>query len=153
MRSETPPLPASKKMHWLGWIISALCALMLIISAALKFAQPQAFVDGFNHLGYPERLALSLGILQIVCTVVYVVPQTAILGAILLTGYLGGATATHVRIGEPFFMSIVLGMLLWLGLFLRDKRLRALIPFRREPARSLLREAHESHSSVANSSE
>jgi hypothetical protein len=104
---------------------------MLLFSAAMKFVKPASVVEGFAHLGYPERLALGLGILELACTVIYVIPRTAVLGAILLTGYLGGAIATHLRIGEPFFMPIILGVLVWGGLFLRDPRVRALIPLRR----------------------
>ena len=77
------------------------------------------------------NLALALGILELACTIVYVIPRTAVLGAILLTGYLGGAIATHVRIGEPFLPVILMGVLIWGGLFLRDPRLRALMPLRR----------------------
>ena len=88
-------------------------------------------MQGFARFGYPESLVLSIGIVELACTVVYVIPRTSVLGAILLTGYLGGATATQVRIGDPtFFAPIVLGVLLWAGLFLRDDRLRALIPLR-----------------------
>ena len=75
----------------------------------------------------------GLGILEVACTVIYLIPRTAVLGAILLTGYLGGATATHVRIGEPWFMPVLLGVVVWLGIYLRDPRLRALIPLRRSP--------------------
>ena len=85
-------------------------------------------VEGTVRLGYPEGLVLGLGIAVLVCTVVYAIPRTSILGAILLTGYLGGATATRVRVGQPFFFPIVLGVLIWAGLFLREERLRALIP-------------------------
>ena len=91
-------------------------------------------MEGFAHLGLPESLALGLGILELACAVVYVIPQTSVLGAILLTGYLGGATCTHLRVGDPFFMPVVIGALVWGGLFLRDPRLRALIPLRRQPA-------------------
>jgi len=93
--------------------------------------KPAAVVQGFAHLGYPESLLVTLGILELGCTVVYLIPRTSVLGAILMTGYLGGATATHVRIGEAlFFIPVVLGVLAWGGLFLRDDRLRALIPLR-----------------------
>jgi DoxX-like protein len=108
--------------------------LMLVFSAVMKFLKPKEVMEGFVHLGYPERLALGLGILELACTLLYVIPQTAVLGAILLTAYLGGATASHVRIGEPFYTPIILCVLVWLGLFLRDPRLRALIPLRRRPA-------------------
>jgi DoxX-like protein len=77
-----------------------------------------------------ESLALGLGIVELACTVIYIIPRTSVLGAILLTGYLGGAVATHLRIGEPYFMPIIFGVLVWGGLFLRDERLRALIPLR-----------------------
>jgi len=127
----TQTSPVSKKMLWAGYIVSALPVLMLTMSAVMKFVKPAPVVEGFAHLGWPENLALALGILELVCTILYVIPQTAVLGAILLTGYLGGATATHVRIGDPFFMPIVLGVLVWLGVYLRDGRLRALIPLRR----------------------
>lgn len=123
--------PASKKMVWAGRIVSALPVLMLLMSAAMKFAKPAPVVEGFVKLGYPESLALGLGIVELACTVIYIIPQTSVLGAILLTGYLGGATATHVRIGDPFLMPIVLGVLVWAGLFLRDARLRELIPLKR----------------------
>jgi hypothetical protein len=130
MASDNQTAPVSKKMFWAGYIISALPVLMLLFSAVGKLMKPEAVVEGFTKLGWDESLALSLAILEITCTVVYVIPRTSVLGAILLTGYLGGATATHVRIGEPFFVPILLGVLVWLGLFLRDARLRALIPLR-----------------------
>ncbi len=121
-----------KKQIWAGRILSAVPVLMLLFSAGMKFAKPAAVVEEFARLGYGEHLALWLGIVEIACTVVYVIPQTSVLGAILLTGYLGGATATHVRIGDPlFFPPILFGVVLWLGLFLRDARLRALVPWRR----------------------
>jgi hypothetical protein len=124
--------PGSKKTLWIGWIISALPALLLLFSAAMKFVKPPAVVEGFAHLGWPERLTVTLGILELGCTVIYLIPRTAVLGAILLTGYLGGAIATHVRIGEAVVLHVLLGMLVWLGLFLRDPRLRELIPLRRK---------------------
>lgn len=110
--------------------MSALPVLMLLFSASMKFARPPAVVDGFKHLGFPETLGLGLGILELACTISYVIPATSVLGAILLTGYLGGATVTHLRVGEPFFMPVLLGVLVWGGLFLREPRLRALIPVR-----------------------
>ena len=131
MQSGTPTAPPSKKTLWAGRIMSALPALMLLFSGIMKLIKPASVMEGFTRLGYPESLAFGIGIVEIACTVVYLIPRTSILGAILLTGYLGGATATHVRIGEPFFMPIVLGVLVWGGLFLRDDRVRALIPLRR----------------------
>jgi hypothetical protein len=84
-----------------------------------------------EHLQLPDSMVLPLGILELFCVVVYAVPRTAVLGAILLTGYVGGAMLTHLRIGEPVYMHVVLGLLLWLGLFLREPRLRDLLPLRR----------------------
>jgi len=121
----------SKITLWTGWIMSALPVLMLLISAAAKFAKPAPVMEGFTHLGLPEKLAMPLGILELACTIIYLTPRTSILGAILLTGYLGGAIATHVRIGDPFHTVVVFGVLVWGGLFLREPRLRALIPLRR----------------------
>jgi hypothetical protein len=123
--------PVSKKALWTGYVMSILPVLMLLMSAVMKFAKPEPVVEGFAHLGYPESLALALGIVELGCTILYLIPQTAVLGAILLSAYLGGATATHVRVEEAFFIPIILGILVWGGLFLRDRRIRALIPLRK----------------------
>ena len=131
MRSASQAAPVSKRMLWAGRIVSALPVLMLLFSGVMKVAKPASVVEGFVRLGYPEGVALGIGILELACTVVYVIPRTSILGAILLTGFLGGATATHVRVGDPaFFFPVVLGVLVWLGPYLGDERLRALIPLR-----------------------
>jgi 4-amino-4-deoxy-L-arabinose transferase-like glycosyltransferase len=130
MSSDISATPNSKKMLWAGYIVSALPVLMLLMSAIMKFAKPAAVLEGFAHLGWQENLALALGIVELTSTILYVIPQTAVLGAILLTGYLGGAIATHVRIGEGFIGPAIFGVLVWLGLYLRDPRIRALIPFR-----------------------
>jgi len=131
MESDSQAVPTSKRILWAGRIISALPVLLLLFSAVIKLVKPPEVVEGFTRLGYAETLALGIGIFELVCTIVYMIPRTSILGAILLTGYLGGATATHVRIGEPFFAPIILGVLVWGGLFLRDEQLRELIPLRR----------------------
>lgn len=131
--ANVPPARPSKKMVWAGRIMSALPVLMLLFSAMMKFKLPPEAVEGFKHLGYPTDLAIPLGVLELSCTLLYVFPPTAYLGAILLTGYLGGATATHVRIGEPFAFPIIAGVLIWGGLFLRDARLRRLMPVCRKP--------------------
>ena len=124
------PAPVSKQSVWIGWILGVIPCLLLLFSAAMKFARPAPVVEGFTKLGWPDRLALALGILELTCTILYLIPRTAVLGAVLLTGYLGGATATHVRIGDPFIMTVLLGVVLWLGLYFREPRLRALIPLR-----------------------
>lgn len=118
-------------MLWAGYILTALPVLMLLMSAVMKFVKPPPVVEGFAHLGLPESLALGIGILELICTVVYLIPRTAILGAILLTGYLGGATVIHLRVGDPFIMPSIIGVLVWGGIFLRERRLRELIPLRR----------------------
>jgi hypothetical protein len=133
MEPATQPAAVSKKMLWTGRIMSAVPVLMLLMSAVMKFAKPPPVVESFAHLGLPGSLSLGLGMLELACTVVYLIPQTAVLGAILLTGYLGGATVTTLRVGDPFFAPIIFGVLLWGGLFLRDPRLRSLIPLRRLP--------------------
>jgi len=131
MPSDIQTTPASKKKLWAGRIISALPVLLLLFSGVMKLMKPPSVLQGMAGYGYPESLIVVIGLLEIACTVIYVIPRTSILGAILLTGYLGGATATNVRVGNPaFIMTVILGGLAWVGLFLRDDRLRALIPLR-----------------------
>jgi hypothetical protein len=133
MQSGTQTAPVSKKMFWAGIVVSALPVLMLLASGVMKLAKPAPVVEGFAKFGYDENLALGIGIVELVCTVIYVIPRTSVLGAILLTGYLGGAIATHVRISDAFFPPLILGVLVWGGLYLRDARLRALLPLRSQP--------------------
>ncbi len=118
----------SNKQLWAGRILSAVPVLMLIFSAVMKLMKPEPVVKEFLRLGYLESHAITLGILELACTIIYVIPRTAVLGAILLTGYLGGAVATHLRIGDPFIPPALFGVLLWLGLWLRDARLRGILP-------------------------
>lgn len=132
MTSDTPPAFDSKAMLWTGWILSVLPSLLLLFSGTMKLLKSEDVVKGFEHLGYPGQLALTLGIVEVSCTLVYLLPPTAVLGAILLTGYLGGAIATHARLLEAQFVApLVLGVLVWGGLFLRDARVRSLMPVRR----------------------
>jgi DoxX-like family len=121
---------SSKKLVWIGRILSGLPVLLMLFSAVGKLLKPVQVIEGFQKLGYPDHTILPIGVTELLCTILYVIPQTSVLGAILLTAYLGGATATHVRVGEPFFAPIILGMVAWLGLFLRDSRLRTLLPLR-----------------------
>jgi len=123
------PAAMSKKTLWAGRILSALPALFLLVDAIMKLVKPAPIVTATVALGYPESVILPLGIVLLICTVLYLIPRTAVLGAILLTGYLGGAVATHVRIGSgafPLVFPVILGTLLWGGLYLRDERLRSL---------------------------
>jgi hypothetical protein len=130
MPSDTQAGPGTSKLVWVGRVVSALIILGLVFSGVLKLLSPTDVVKEFTRLGWPETIAMALGIVELTCAVVYAIPQTAVLGAILLTGYLGGAVATHVRIEEGFAPPLVMGVLAWLGIYLRDGRLRALIPFR-----------------------
>ncbi len=127
---ESATQAVSKTSLWSGRIISTLVVLFLLFDAVAKLMRIAPVLQAFARLGYPERLAVPIGILLLACTTVYVIPRTSVLGAILLSAYLGGATATHVRAGEPFYFPVVFGVLVWAGLFLRDDRLRELIPLR-----------------------
>jgi DoxX-like family len=114
-------------------IISAVAILFLTFDGAIKQVKIAPVVDAFPQLGYPISLAPSIGILALVCTAVYAIPRTSVLGAVLLTGYLGGAIASQVRIGAglfPVFFPLIIGALVWGGLFLRENRLAGLLPSR-----------------------
>lgn len=130
MQNEMLTAPTSKKMIWIGRVLSALPVLFMGVGAVVTLFTPAAMNEGLKHLGYPEHLAYGLLLVEIACVVLYAIPQTAVLGAILLTAYLGGATASHVRVEEPWFLPVVFGVIVWLGLYFRDAPLRALIPFR-----------------------
>ena len=134
--TESTTAPASRAAHLLGRILSGLVIVFLLFDAAIKLVPLAVVTETMDRMGYGsgENLARSLGLITIVCTVLYSVPPTSILGAILLTGYLGGAIASHVRIGSPLFthtlFGLYLGLMVWGGLWLRDKNLQPLIPFR-----------------------
>jgi hypothetical protein len=116
---------------WIGWVLTALPALLAGASGAAKIAHVPAVIEGFKHFGYPESALTTIGILEVAVSVLVLIPRTAVIGAILFTAYWGGAVATHVRIGEAQWVGPVLfGVLAWLGLWLRDPRLRALAPLR-----------------------
>ena len=135
MQSATQPAPVSKKTPWTGIIISALSALFLLVDGAMKLAKPSFVVEGTIKYGYSESVIVPLGIVLIASTITYMIPRTAVLGAILLTGYLGGAVNTHVHAGEgwfPILFPVIFGALIWGGLYLRDERLRDLLPLRKE---------------------
>jgi hypothetical protein len=121
-------------MLWTGRILTAITVLFLALDGAMKLVKPAPVVEATVQLGYPESVIAGLGIVLLVSTILYVIPRTSVLGAILLTGYLGGATATNVRMGGPLFnilFPIILGILIWGGIYARDARLRALIPLRK----------------------
>jgi hypothetical protein len=130
--ADSQSAPTSKKMLWVSYIVSALPVLMLLFSATAKFLKPAPVVQGFTQqFGFPAGLITPIGIIELTCTALYLIPRTSVLGAILLTGYLGGATVTHLRVGDPAFVgAVIVGIFVWGGLFFREPRLRALIPFR-----------------------
>ena len=131
MQRITQLVPVSKKRLWAGRIVSGLIVMFLLVDGVMKSMKARVAVEGTIQLGYPESVIVWLGIVLLACTLLYAIPRTSILGAILLTGYLGGAVATHVRVGDPLFshafFPVYLGVLLWGSLLLRDNRLRALI--------------------------
>lgn len=135
MHSAVQTARVSKASRSTGYVVSAVPVLFLLFDSVIKLMTIDPVVESFGHLGYPVDLALGIGIVELACLVLYVVPRTSVLGAILLTGYLGGAVATHVRIGSPLLTHTLFPMyvaaLIWGGLFLREDRLRALIPLRR----------------------
>jgi hypothetical protein len=103
----------------------------MLFSGVLKLLKPAPVLQSLAHFGLPESIIFKIGILEIGCTILYLIPRTAVLGAILMTAYLGGATATNVRVGDPSsIMTVLLGVLVWAGLYLREQRLRALVPLR-----------------------
>jgi hypothetical protein len=122
-------------MTWAGRIMSGLVALFLLFDSVIKLIKLPIAVEGTTQLGYPEHTVVGIGVVLLVCLIVYLIPRTALLGAILLTGYLGGAIATHVRVGSPLFSHVLfpiyVALLVWGGVFLRCPRLRALIPVQR----------------------
>lgn len=135
-QTNAPAITASNKALWTGRILSGVVVLFLLVDAGYKLIRPlpAPAVQAFGQLGYPIGFAAGIGILLLVCVGLYLLPRTSVLGAILLTGYLGGAVASHVRVGDPWFSHVLfpvyVGLLVWGGLYLRDERLRALVPFR-----------------------
>lgn len=122
--------PSVGKAKWIGRALSVMVSAPLVMSFAMKFAKGSQVMEGIAHLGWPETMVIPLGLLEMTSVVFYLIPQLSILGAILLTGYLGGAISTHLRIGEPAYIQFGLGVVAWLGLFLREERLRVLLPLR-----------------------
>ena len=124
----------SKKANVIGWILSILPCLLMLMSAAMKFIKPAGFADGLEHMGWQESSMTIIGVVEILIIVIYLIPKTSILGAILIVAYLGGAVATHVRVEEgafPVIFAAIFGVLVWVGLYLRDPLVRALLPLRK----------------------
>ncbi len=124
---------AAGKIVWVGRGISLLVSLAFLMSGVMKLKGGEELTKGMAHLGLPDSMVLPLAFLELSCAVIYMIPATAVLGAVLLAGYMGGAICTHWRVGDPFITQIVLGVLVWLGLYLREDRLRGLLPLRTKP--------------------
>jgi len=130
MIEESTPA-VSRGLWWSGFVLSLLTVLFILFSAAGKFAKPEGIEENVLPLGWRMDQLTTLGIIEVACIILYAIPQTAVLGAVLLTAYLGGATATHLRIGEPVFIPIIIGIFAWVGLYLREPRLWPLAPIRK----------------------
>ena len=131
MTAPSAPSTRARQIFWLSWVLSAVPIGMMLFSASFKFRPSQeviAFV--VDHLGYQASILPKLGVLEITCILLYAIPRTSMTGAILVTGYLGGAMASHTRVGDPVFIHILLILLAWGGLYLREPRLKALLPLR-----------------------
>ena len=132
MSATVETVSVSKSAVVTGYVITVLPALFLLLDGVMKLFKPSFVVEATTRLGYQENTIVPLGITLVACTILYLIPRTSILGAILLTGYLGGAVATHVRFNEgafPIVFPVIIGVLIWAGLYLRDPRLRTLLPF------------------------
>jgi hypothetical protein len=129
---DTQPPAVSEKALWAARALSGIAILFLTFDASVKLLKPPFAIEATTQLGYPESIIITLGLIQVACLIAYVIPRTSVLGAIMWTGYLGGAVATHVRVGSPLFshtlFPVYVAALLWLGLWLRDQRLRAVLP-------------------------
>ena len=136
MSSQLRDSPHRKWMRWAGWGMTGLMIVFLLFDSVSKLVLEQHVVEATTKIGYPLSAIRPLGLVCLACTVLYAIPRTSILGAILLTGYLGGAIASKVRIEDPMFSSVLFGLyfglLVWGGLYLRDERLRGLIPLKRD---------------------
>ena len=132
MHSVTQVPPVSRTTLWMGRVFTALPAALVLFGAVMKLLKSPAVVDGMMKYGIPEHLVIAIGVIELLCTIIYLIPSTAALGAILMTGLLGGATFANIRVNDPsYIITVALGVLAWAGLFFRDQRLRELIPLRR----------------------
>lgn len=124
----------TKNQTWTGRVLTTIAVLFMLFDSIVKFTTVPEVVDSFKQLGYPTSLAPTIGVIELLCLALYLLPRTSVFGAVMLTGYLGGAVATHVRIGNPLLthalFPIYIAFLLWLGLFMREPRLRVLLPLR-----------------------
>lgn len=124
-------LAKADKMTWAGRVVSVLISLPFIMSAMMKLKGGEEFLQGMEKLGLPANIPFPLAFIELACVVFYLIPQTAVLGAILLTGYMGGTIITHWRVGDAFVLQVVFGLVIWLGIYLREPKLREILPFRK----------------------
>jgi len=122
----------ASKTVWAGRVLSFLAGAPFVLSGVMKILMVQAVIEGFGKYGWAQSLLMPIGILEIICVLLYFTPPVAVLGAILLTGYIGGAIATDLRVGNPVYAQSIIGVVAWGGLYLRDARLRELLPFVRK---------------------
>jgi hypothetical protein len=123
--------PQPRMLVWAGYVLNVLSALFMLFSVVGKFLKPEGMEANINHLGWRMDQMTALGVVELACIALYLIPRTAVLGAILLTAYLGGAVATHARIGESYVIPIIVAGVAWLGLYLREPRLWPLLPIRK----------------------
>jgi len=134
MSTNVAPIVSTKRL-WTGRVLSALAAIFILFDGVIHVLKITPVVEAFAQLGYPLGTSVTLGVIEVICVVLYLVPRTSVLGALLLTGYLGGAIATQVRVGAPLLSTtlfpIYVALLLWGGLYLRDDRVASVLPLRR----------------------
>lgn len=131
MTEQARPV-VSRGLWWTGAILTGLTGLLIIgVSGLPKFLKPEGMEANVTPLGWRMDQMTTLGIVEVACGILYLIPQTSVFGAVLLTAYLGGATATHARIGDPFYFPIIIGIVMWLGIYLREPRLWPLSPIRK----------------------
>ena len=135
---ETTTAPMTPKwMYWTGWVLTVLLVLVFLMAGSMKIIQPDGgegeptFEEQFAQSGWPVHLAIWIGVIEITCAVIYLIPKTAVSGAVLLTGFMGGAIATHLRLEEPPIAQVIIGLVIWGALWLRDAGVRELLPLRR----------------------
>jgi hypothetical protein len=134
MQAEVESLPVNGAALWTGRILTGIAGLFLLFDATIKLINMDVVQQSMQQLGYPD-VARGIGIVELICTILYLIPRTSVLGAVLITAILGGGIASHLRVGDPVFthllFGVYLGIVVWGGLFLRDRQLRAMLPFKR----------------------
>lgn len=132
MHSSGQLAASPRKTIWAGCVLSGIPAALVLFGAVLKIIKAPSVIEGMSRYGIAENLIVAIGIIELTCALVYLIPRLAVLGAILMTALMGGATFANVRMGDrTYLVTIILGMMVWAGLYLRDDRLRVLIPLRR----------------------